>query len=177
MFSSWPSELLWSVISGGPQSFLDSWSTMAFCDLYIPAWLYSWSLLVDLAWIFWQYTLIFGKEGVCQEVSNCQTWHFHQKALSSFSRVNFLVQIWTATQNKMKMDFLQGRLHSPQPSSFRTSQKTNISLLLCWPRTRTQHYVPEPYTFSFVLGGGLRWVLFSHVEMRTFWKIKRSFMK
>lgn len=30
-------------------------------------------------------------------------WHFHQKALASFSRENFRVQDWTTIQNK-KMD-------------------------------------------------------------------------
>lgn len=51
-------------------------------------------------------------------------WHFHQKALASFSRENFMVQDQTAIQNKKNVDFFQGRPHNPHPNSFRTSQKT-----------------------------------------------------
>lgn len=69
-------------------------------------------------------------------------WHFHQKALASFSREYFRAQDWTTIQNK-EMELFQGRLHSPQPNSFRTFWKTKYVSCSVDPEQGHDIMIPE----------------------------------
>lgn len=52
-------------------------------------------------------------------------------------------------------------LHSPSPTLSEHFGKQNISLLLCWPRTRIQNYNPRALNLQLYLGRGWVWGMYN----------------